>query len=65
MIPQLADQLRTKTGEIREIAEWIDEDAAPEGDVNHPLHCARRAVWAAHRLLVTAAMELDKDEGGK
>jgi len=59
MITKLTAQASQQQAEARKLAEWLERYAAAESDVNHPLHNARRAAWAAERLLATVARELE------
>ena len=63
MIPQLITGLKKEQAEVRKLAERLDKYAAAERDVNHPLHNARRAAWAAVRTLGEAVRELEPMRG--
>jgi hypothetical protein len=62
MIAKLTAQASQQQAEARRLAEWLDRYATPDLDVNHPLHNARRAAWAAERNLREVARELERDD---
>ena len=59
MLPQIAQELGPPTKTVEKLAEWLTKYAAAEEDVNHPLHNARRAAWAAVRNLREARANLE------
>jgi hypothetical protein len=65
MISKLTAQLKQRQADVRQLAEWLERYAAAERDVNHPLHNARRAAWAAERNLGETVRALGAVKGGE
>ena len=59
MLPTIARELANLEKSAAAQAEWLTKYAAAEEDVNHPLHNARRAAWAAVRNLREARANLE------
>ena len=58
MLPKLKDQLLKHETELRTLADWLDHYAMHQ-DVNDPLPCATRDVWAAVRCCREAIKNLE------
>jgi hypothetical protein len=61
MLPAITKRLTRHADELASDANWLDEYAR-RLDVNAPEANAARAVWAAVRLLRTAAKETERRE---